>query len=48
MSYTSEELDAMADRGELRPIPGTEVYRGPNAPALTDKDLEAIFSHSEE
>lgn len=48
MSYTSEELDAMADRGELRPMPGTKVYRGPNAPALTDKDLEAIFNHSAE
>ncbi|MCT6836188.1 MAG: hypothetical protein M3036_00850 [Bifidobacteriales bacterium] len=44
MSYTSEELDAMADRGELKPAPGTAVYRDPGAPALTDKDLMNIFA----
>ena len=44
MSYTSEELDAMADRGELKPAPGTAVYRDPGAPALTDKDLMGIFA----
>ena len=44
MSYTSEELDAMADRGELKPAPGTAVYRDPGAPALTDNDLMNIFA----
>ena len=44
VSYTSEELDAMADRGELKPVPGTAVYRDPGAPALTDKDLMNIFA----
>ncbi|MBI0126111.1 hypothetical protein H3U87_03015 [Bifidobacterium sp. W8101] len=44
MSYTSEGLDAMADRGELKPEPGTTVYRDPGAPALTDKDLMGIFA----
>jgi len=44
VSYTSEELDAMADRGELKPAPGTAVYRDPGAPALTDKDLMNIFA----
>ena len=44
MSYTSEGLDAMADRGELKPAPGTAVYRDPGAPALTDKDLMGIFA----
>jgi len=33
----------MADRGELKPAPGTAVYRDPGAPALTDKDLMGIF-----
>ena len=44
MCYTSEGLDAMADRGELKPPPGTAVYRDPGAPTLTDKDLMGIFA----
>ena len=34
----------MADRGEMKPTPGTAVYRDPGAPALTDKDLMNIFA----
>lgn len=45
---SSEELDAMADRGELKPIPGTAVYRGLDAPALTDRDLMDIFDNKEQ
>lgn len=45
---SSEELDAMADRGELKPMPGTAVYRSPDAPALTDKDLMDIFDNKKQ
>ena len=34
----------MADRGELKPTPGTAVYRDPGAPPLTDKELMGIFA----
>lgn len=45
---SSEELDAMADRGELKPVPGTAVYRSSDAPALSDKDLMDIFDDKEQ
>lgn len=30
--------------GELKPAPGTAVYRDPGAPALKDKELMGIFA----
>lgn len=39
----AEELDRMADRGELHPVPGTKIHRGYDAEPLTEDDLLDIF-----
>ncbi|MDF7663309.1 hypothetical protein PT282_01250 [Bifidobacterium sp. ESL0763] len=39
----AEDLNRKVENGELKPIPGTRVHRGEDAPALTDDDLLAIF-----
>lgn len=39
----SEDLDRQAEEGQIKPVEGTKVYRGEDAPALTDESLLAIF-----
>ncbi|BDR53453.1 hypothetical protein KIM372_13600 [Bombiscardovia nodaiensis] len=38
-----ERLADEAEQEHFRPIPGTAVYRGANAPAMSDEEIEALF-----